>query len=36
MNRQSDYINFDSALRKGNELLKNEKHPYLDFISSFL
>jgi site-specific recombinase XerD len=35
MNRQSDYINFDSALRKGNELLKNEKTSVLGFYIIF-
>lgn len=31
MNRSSDYINFDTALRKGNELLKGEKNPIIGF-----
>jgi site-specific recombinase XerD len=31
MNIQSDYINFDSGLRKGNELLKNDKTSVIGF-----
>ena len=31
MNRSSDYINFDTALRKGNELLKSDKNPVIGF-----
>lgn len=35
MNRQSDYINFDSALRKGNELLKDKKTSIIGFYIIF-
>jgi integrase len=35
MNRQSDYINFDTALRKGKELLKNEKTSIIGFYIIF-
>ena len=31
MNRSSDYINFDTALRKGNELLKRDRNPIIGF-----
>lgn len=35
MNKQSDYINFDSALRRGNEILKEEKTPIVGFYIIF-
>lgn len=35
MNKQSDYINFDTALRKGNDLLKNDKNPVIGFYIIF-
>lgn len=31
MNKTSDYISFDTAFRKGNELLKSEKYPIIGF-----
>lgn len=31
MNRSADYINYDTALRKGNELLQNDKNPIIGF-----
>lgn len=35
MNRQSDFLNFDTALRKGKELLKNEKTSIVGFYIIF-
>jgi integrase len=35
MNKQADYINFDTALRKGNELLKDDKTTIIGFYIIF-
>jgi integrase len=35
MNKQSDYLNFDSVLRKGNDLLKDDKTSIIGFYIIF-